>query len=96
MPSLHFGWSLWCGVVIAVLARRWWIKALGMLHPLLTASSIVTTGNHWVLDAVGGALVVGAGFGLVYVLTGPRPATADPHQESRAAHASSGRSMNSV
>ncbi|MEU0244861.1 phosphatase PAP2 family protein [Streptomyces sp. NPDC006235] len=75
MPSLHFGWSLWCGVVIAVLARRRWIKALGMLHPLFTLSAIVATGNHWVLDAVGGALVAAAGFGLVYVLTGPRTAT---------------------
>ncbi|MGX1474290.1 UNVERIFIED_CONTAM: hypothetical protein RKD50_003098 [Streptomyces canus] len=24
MPSLHFGWSLWCGVVIAIIAPRWW------------------------------------------------------------------------
>ncbi|MEU3981687.1 bifunctional glycosyltransferase 87/phosphatase PAP2 family protein [Streptomyces sp. NPDC026672] len=74
MPSLHFGWSLWCGVVIAVLAPRWWMKALGMLHPLLTVTAIVATANHWVLDAVGGATVVGAGFALVYVLSGPRAA----------------------
>ncbi|WP_447037147.1 bifunctional glycosyltransferase 87/phosphatase PAP2 family protein [Streptomyces sp. DSM 118878] len=72
MPSLHFGWSLWCGLVIAVLAPKWWMKALGTLHPLLTASSIVATGNHWVLDAVGGAAVVGAGFGLTYLVSGPR------------------------
>ncbi|MFJ4981288.1 phosphatase PAP2 family protein [Streptomyces coeruleorubidus] len=96
MPSLHFGWSLWCGVVIAVLARRWWIKALGALHPLFTLCAIVTTANHWVLDAVGGAVVVGAGFGLVYVLTGPRTSTADPRQESRAAKAGTGRSTSSV
>ncbi|MEG8275676.1 bifunctional glycosyltransferase 87/phosphatase PAP2 family protein [Streptomyces sp. AHA2] len=73
MPSLHFGWSLWCGVVIAVLARRWWVKALGLLHPLFTVSAIVATGNHWVLDAVGGAVVVAAGFGMTYLLSGPRP-----------------------
>ncbi|MFD7999377.1 bifunctional glycosyltransferase 87/phosphatase PAP2 family protein [Streptomyces mirabilis] len=73
MPSLHFGWSLWCGVVIAVLAPKWWMKALGLLHPLFTVSAIVATGNHWVLDAVGGAAVVGAGFGLTYLLQGPRP-----------------------
>ncbi|WP_079107597.1 bifunctional glycosyltransferase 87/phosphatase PAP2 family protein [Streptomyces sp. NRRL S-1521] len=72
MPSLHFGWSLWCGLVIAVLAPRWWLKALGLLHPLLTLSAIVATGNHWVLDAVGGAAVVGAGFGLTHLLSGPR------------------------
>ncbi|MER7482365.1 phosphatase PAP2 family protein [Streptomyces sp. NPDC126510] len=72
MPSLHFGWSLWCGLVIAVLARRWWVKALGLLHPLLTGVSIVATGNHWVLDAAGGAVVVAVGFGLTYLLQGPR------------------------
>ncbi|MEU5577585.1 bifunctional glycosyltransferase 87/phosphatase PAP2 family protein [Streptomyces huasconensis] len=72
MPSLHFGWSLWCGLVIAVLAPKGWMKALGLLHPLLTLSAIVATGNHWVLDAVGGAAVVGAGFGLTYLLSGPR------------------------
>ncbi|MGI5370306.1 bifunctional glycosyltransferase 87/phosphatase PAP2 family protein [Streptomyces iakyrus] len=76
MPSLHFGWSLWCGVVIAVLASRWWMKALGLLHPLCTASAIVATANHWVLDAAGGAVVVAAGFGLTYLLSGPRAATA--------------------
>ncbi|MFJ5259463.1 bifunctional glycosyltransferase 87/phosphatase PAP2 family protein [Streptomyces sp. NPDC088387] len=72
MPSLHFGWSLWCGLVIAIVAPKWWMKALGLLHPLFTVSAIVATGNHWVLDAVGGAVVVGAGFGLAYVFQGPR------------------------
>ncbi|MFI8004663.1 bifunctional glycosyltransferase 87/phosphatase PAP2 family protein [Streptomyces sp. NPDC086010] len=72
MPSLHFGWSLWCGVVILLLAPKVWMKVLGMLHPLFTVSTIVATGNHWVLDAVGGGAVVAAGFGLTYVLCGPR------------------------
>ncbi|GAA2456975.1 bifunctional glycosyltransferase 87/phosphatase PAP2 family protein [Streptomyces glaucus] len=77
MPSLHFGWSLWCGLAVAVIAPKWWMKAAGLLHPLFTVSAIVATGNHWVLDAVGGALVVGAGFGLTYLLQGPRARTAD-------------------
>ncbi|MFE9934474.1 bifunctional glycosyltransferase 87/phosphatase PAP2 family protein [Streptomyces sp. NPDC005533] len=72
MPSLHFGWSLWCGIVIVVLAPKGWQKLLGALHPLITVCAIVATANHWVLDAVGGAVVVTAGFGLVYVLSGPR------------------------
>ncbi|MFE3030779.1 bifunctional glycosyltransferase 87/phosphatase PAP2 family protein [Streptomyces canus] len=72
MPSLHFGWALWCGVVIAVIAPRWWMKGLGLLHPLFTVSAIVATGNHWVLDAVGGAAVVAGGFGLSYLFLGPR------------------------
>lgn len=72
MPSLHFGWSLWCGVVIVMLAPKMWMKALGLLHPLFTVCAIVATGNHWVLDAVGGAVVVALGFGLTYLLSGPR------------------------
>jgi hypothetical protein len=73
MPSLHFGWSLWCGLVIAILAPKWWMKALGLLHPLFTVSAIVATANHWVLDAAGGAAVVGLGFALTYLFQGPRP-----------------------
>ncbi|MEU2287642.1 bifunctional glycosyltransferase 87/phosphatase PAP2 family protein [Streptomyces sp. NPDC013178] len=72
MPSLHFGWSLWCGAVIAIVAPKGWMKALGLLHPFFTVSAIVATGNHWVLDAVGGAVVVFAGFGLAYLFQGPR------------------------
>ncbi|MET9731693.1 bifunctional glycosyltransferase 87/phosphatase PAP2 family protein [Streptomyces sp. NPDC006458] len=78
MPSLHFGWSLWCGLVIAIVAPRAWMKALGLLHPLFTVSAIVATGNHWVLDAAGGAAVVGAGFALAYVFQGPRARVAAP------------------
>ncbi|MCX5114557.1 phosphatase PAP2 family protein [Streptomyces sp. NBC_00378] len=85
MPSLHFGWSLWCGVVVVALAPRAWMKALGLLHPLFTVSAIVATANHWVLDAVGGATVVTLGFALTHALAGPRrllpvavPAAAEP------------------
>ncbi|MHB9862219.1 bifunctional glycosyltransferase 87/phosphatase PAP2 family protein [Streptomyces sp. YIM S03343] len=78
MPSLHFGWALWCGLVIAIVAPKWWMKPLGFLHPLFTVSAIVATGNHWVLDAVGGAVVVTAGFGLSYVFQGPRARSLTP------------------
>lgn len=83
MPSLHFGWSLWCGVVIVLVAPRVWTKALGLVHPLCTLVAIVGTGNHWILDAVGGAVVVAAGFGLAYLLQGPRARTATPGKPRR-------------
>jgi hypothetical protein len=76
MPSLHFAWALWCGIVIVALAPRRWLKALGLLHPLFTAAAIVASANHWVLDAAGGAAVVGASFGLTYLVSGPRARTA--------------------
>lgn len=78
MPSLHFGWSLWCGLVVLVLAPKLWMKLLALLHPLFTVCAIVATANHWVLDAAGGAAVVGSGFGLTYVLAGRRQLQVPP------------------
>jgi PAP2 superfamily len=54
MPSLHIGWSLWCGIAIVALAKRPWVRVLGALYPVATFLVIVGTGNHFVLDAVGG------------------------------------------
>lgn len=59
MPSLHFGWALWCGIVFSRFARHRSVKALSLAYPLLTLFAIVVTANHYWLDAVGGALVLG-------------------------------------
>lgn len=83
MPSMHIGWSLWCGITVAMLARPLWVRVLGMLYPLATLVVIISTANHFWLDAIGGAVCLGAGFALVYAVYGrfvyhlPRyPATA--------------------
>jgi hypothetical protein len=73
--TTHCGSALGWGVVLAALATRWRWKARGLLHPLLTLASIVATANHWVLDAAGGAVVIAAGFGITYLLQGPRART---------------------
>lgn len=70
MPSLHIGWALWCGITIWVCARRTWVRALGLAYPLATLTVIVGTANHFLLDAVGGALVVALAFGVQYLLSG--------------------------
>ena len=62
MPSMHIGWSTWCGITIAMLARPLWVKLLGVLYPVLTLLVIVATGNHFWLDAVGGLICLAAGF----------------------------------
>jgi hypothetical protein len=73
MPSLHIGWSLWCAIVVYSLARRWWVRTLAVLYPLCTLFVIVGTANHYLLDAVGGAFVVGAGFATERLLSGRTP-----------------------
>ncbi|MBB5118663.1 membrane protein [Streptomyces eurocidicus] len=66
MPSMHIGWSTWCGVTIALLARPVWVKVLGALYPVATLVVIVATANHFWLDAVGGLLCLAFGFGLSF------------------------------
>jgi len=60
MPSLHFGWALLFGHTFAQLASFpqpvRWLRWLGYLHPILMFISILSTGNHFVLDAVAGGL----------------------------------------
>ncbi|WP_093848522.1 phosphatase PAP2 family protein [Streptomyces pini] len=62
MPSMHIGWSVWCGITLALLAAPLWVKILGWLYPALTLVVIVCTANHFWLDAVGGLICLGIGF----------------------------------
>ncbi|MFI1714092.1 phosphatase PAP2 family protein [Streptomyces litmocidini] len=61
MPSLHVGWALWCGVMLWRYGRTLPTKALGVVYPLVTALVVMGTANHYLLDAVAGAAVMGAG-----------------------------------
>ncbi|MGW8376463.1 phosphatase PAP2 family protein [Streptomyces sp. ODS28] len=70
MPSMHIGWSMWCGVTIVMLARPLWGKVLGALYPLSTLVVIVCTANHFWLDAVGGLLCLAFGFLMSYAWYG--------------------------
>lgn len=70
MPSLHIGWSLWCAFAIVALAERRWVRVLGALYPLATFFVIVGTANHFVLDAVGGAVTLGVAILIQRLLTG--------------------------
>ena len=77
MPSMHVGWSLWCGIVIVSLSRRSWVRALGALYPVITVAVIIGTANHYVLDAVGGVAALGCGFMVQRLRTG-QPAFGTP------------------
>jgi membrane-associated phospholipid phosphatase len=62
MPSFHVGWSTWSVLALWPLVRRKWVKALLALYPLTVIFCIVVTANHWILDAVGGWVVLGLGY----------------------------------
>lgn len=67
MPSLHFGWSLFCACALVTRLPRRGTKMLAAAYPVLTLAAIVLTANHYVLDAVGGAVAFAAGYGLARV-----------------------------
>lgn len=73
MPSMHAGWSLWCGLIIFVLSTNPWAKGFGVAYPLVTGFVVIATGNHFVLDIVGGWLALGVGF-IAYTIVFRRPA----------------------
>ncbi|MDL2079133.1 phosphatase PAP2 family protein [Streptomyces sp. GXMU-J15] len=73
MPSMHIGWSLWCGLTIFALASVPWVRVLGLLYPAATLVVIVATANHFWLDAVGGLLCLAFGYGVARVWYGALP-----------------------
>jgi hypothetical protein len=70
MPSMHIGWSLWSGITIVTLAKPLWARILGALYPVLTLLVIISTGNHFWMDAVGGALCLAIGYSVAYLIYG--------------------------
>jgi len=70
MPSLHIGWSLWAGITLFMLSGRWWIRALGLLYPVVTFFVIIGTANHYTLDAAGGIVALLGGYLIQWLLTG--------------------------
>jgi len=57
VPSLHVGWNLLIGITIFNSTNRWWLKAVGVIIPVLMAISVVVTANHFVIDGFLGAIV---------------------------------------
>ncbi|MCS0605119.1 phosphatase PAP2 family protein [Streptomyces sp. LP11] len=73
MPSMHIGWSLWCGLTVFALASVPWARVLGLLYPAVTLLVIVATANHFWLDAVGGLLCLAFGFTVARLWYGALP-----------------------
>ncbi|MEU9094264.1 phosphatase PAP2 family protein [Streptomyces sp. NPDC048428] len=73
MPSMHIGWSLWCGLTVFALASAPWARILGLLYPAVTLMVIVSTANHFWLDAVGGMACLAFGYAVSYAWYGALP-----------------------
>ena len=85
VPSLHAGWAIALGAGLMLYARSWAGKIAGVVYPLAVLLTIVVTGNHFIFDAVAGALVMAIGFAATAPVrlrfTEPAYATASTRRE---------------
>ena len=58
MPSIHVGWAVIVAVAVVTASRSRW-RWLAVLYPVLTTLIVVITANHYWLDGVVAALLVG-------------------------------------
>ena len=64
MPSLHFSWTVMFGVMFLRTQSKW-VKVIGILYPAMTLLAITITANHYISDAIGGALLMIASFAVM-------------------------------
>lgn len=69
VPSMHFAYSLMVGVVIAVLSKNLILRVAALMYPALVFVTIVGTANHYVVDAMAGAVVLSAAFAITWFAT---------------------------
>ena len=64
MPSLHFGWTVMFGILFLRTPNKW-VRILGVIYPVMTLLAITITANHYIMDAIGGGLLMLAAFATV-------------------------------
>ena len=57
IPSLHFGWSLLLGAVACRVSTHNTLRAFGLIWPVAMYFAVVMTANHFIVDAIAGAIV---------------------------------------
>jgi PAP2 superfamily len=69
MPSLHMAWAAWCALALWRTRVRW-ARALALVYPCVTALAVLATGNHFLLDVLGGLVAIAVSVALVEACTG--------------------------
>lgn len=62
IPSLHMAWALWATIALWSVTTRWWLRAVEALHPILTAVTVLATGNHFTFDLITGVALTIVGY----------------------------------
>lgn len=74
MPSMHIGWTtIGAFMLAAAIPNRRIGAVLGIVHVSMMTLTVMATGNHYVLDIVGGWAIVAAAFAIAHLLPAPLP-----------------------
>jgi len=73
VPSMHVAFALMIAIPLAMLVRRRALRIFWSLYPLLVLFVIVSTANHFILDAVLGALTAAIGMLVAIAMARRRP-----------------------
>jgi hypothetical protein len=73
VPSLHFGWALLLGLMVAWATRHPVTWVFGVAWPVAMFFAVVMTGNHFMVDAIAGGAVSFAGLAIALGMERARP-----------------------
>jgi hypothetical protein len=74
MPSMHIGWTtIGAFMLAAAIPYRRIGFMLAIAHVSMMTLTVMATGNHYVLDVVGGWIIVAAAFAIAKLLPTPLP-----------------------
>ncbi len=95
LPSLHVGWNLLIGLAVYRTNANRLAKVFCVVSPVAMVAAVVLTGNHYVIDAILGAVVALTGLALALWLT-PKLAMGTRARRSTRIHQSDPRHAESL
>lgn len=81
VPSLHFGWNLLIGIILFTKGHSTAARLAGLAIPPVMFLAIVLTANHYIIDAVIGAMVALAALAIAHALQAPDYAASAVEQD---------------
>lgn len=57
-PSMHIGWNLLVGIALWLATKNPFVRVFAVVMPLAMFTDIILTGNHYIIDAFAGTLVM--------------------------------------
>ncbi|MEX1195823.1 MAG: phosphatase PAP2 family protein [Dehalococcoidia bacterium] len=63
-PSMHIGWNALAGIAMWLATRNFFVRAFAVIMPSIMLADIVLTGNHYIIDAFAGFVVMMIGLGI--------------------------------